>query len=93
MAYDYFSPDGNASASSPVYESDSFIDFIEDEKGKKWQTKIDYSGYHSDGCFRVTHLEVTTKQPNLEYLEEDVLILIDFRENKRVTLECKLEIL
>lgn len=89
---DIGNPIYNKQQPEPTFETDSFIEFLEDENGKKWQTKIDYSGFYYDSAFRLTELKVQTKMPKLDYIEEDVKECISLRENKRVVVECQIEI-
>ncbi|HEU5289469.1 MAG TPA: hypothetical protein VFU05_02425 [Cyclobacteriaceae bacterium] len=74
----------------PKFESDSFTDLIYDEKGKGHQATISYSGYYYDYALRICKLTVSTGLRHVEM--EDVLNLLQFRENKRVEIECNLEL-
>lgn len=94
MAYDYFSPDGNA-APPPTFEKNSINEVFEDNDCNKWHAKIDYTFFfdENDGANKITEVTVQTKQPDLRYVEEDVLTAIQLRENGRFLLECEIEVL
>lgn len=92
MAYDYFSPDGNAGRTAePKFDTDSFSDLIFDEDGKGHPATISYESFTYDGAVRVCKLVVSTSLGHVQ--QEDVLNLLSFREGKRIELECQMQLL
>lgn len=74
------------------FDMDEFEDRLTDGLGKEHDATIKWEGYFYEGSLRIVKLEVTTKYDDY-FLQEIVIECIEFRTNKRVTLETKMELL
>lgn len=91
MSYDYFSPDGNAGRTAePKFDTDSFSDLIFDEDGTGHPATISYDYFYYESAIHICKLVVSTSLRHVE--QEDVLNLLNFREGKRIELECSVKL-
>lgn len=96
MAYDYFSPDGNATRShsrEPQFEMDEFWEDVEDENGNDWIAKIKMESYFYEGSLHLVRLQVSTSYPFTDEIQESVVNIIELRYGKSVTMDCEIELI
>jgi len=76
---------------SPKFDIDEFQDLIYDEDGKGHNAKIKYESAYYDGSLRIYKCEVFTNYRHATQI--DIEELLNLREGKSITFECKLEVL
>lgn len=89
---DIGNPIYNKQQPEPTFERDEFDDTLIDGLEKEHDAHIKWEGYFYDGRLRIVKLEVRTKYDDY-YFEEVVTECISLRENKRVVVECQIEII